>query len=147
MRQIWPQPERIEAPSMDIELQTELKPDYAHVCCRGPANADDILQAMEIAFLLAARKGRKAILFDLLDLTGEPFGTMDRYAGGTRIVELAREYGFDIAFAFLGNEPMVETERFCETVARNQGGRVRAFLNIDEAVGWFKKSTSAAEAP
>ncbi len=80
------------------------------------------------------------------DVTGEPFTTMERYELGVHGAELQRGIGRGIAFAVVGNEPMVDPERFAETVGRNRGAHVRVFTDIDDAVEWVENAAAGAEA-
>ena len=70
---------------------------------------------------------------------------MDRYDAGVRGAELQREIGRGIAFAVVGNEPMIDPKRFAETVGKNRGANVRVFTDIDEAVDWIEQSAAEAE--
>ena len=124
---------------MDLEIQTELKPKYAQVRCRFIFKIDVILEAYERAFQFAASEGRKAVLVDIRDVTGEPLTTRERFRAGEHVAELQRGLGRGIAFAVVGNEPMVDSRRFAETVGRNRGANARVFTDIDEAVDWIEK--------
>jgi hypothetical protein len=125
---------------MDIEVQTELKPKYAHFQCRGTFNADAMLQMYERAFQFASSERRNAVLFDMRGMTGEPFTVMERYRAGEHIAELQKGIGAGIAFAAVGNAPMIDPQKFAETVGVNRGGNGRAFLDIDEAVDWIENT-------
>ncbi len=122
---------------MGIEVLTELKPEYARVACRGVLDVDEFWTVVERAFRFADSEGRKAVLVDIRNLTGKPFTTMDRYAGGKLVAELQRGCGSGIAFGLVGNEPMIDLRKFAETVATNRGALGRVFTDIDEAVDWF----------
>ncbi len=130
---------------MDNEIQTELQPKYAHVHCRFTYSLDAVLDAFEHSFQFAASEGRKAVLFDMRDVTGEPFNTMDRYDAGVRGAELQRGIGRGIAFAVVGNEPMIDPKRFAETVGKNRRANVRVFTEIDEAVEWIEQTAARRE--
>ena len=116
------------------------------VRCRSTVRADAVLDGFVRAFQFAASEGRKAVLFDMRDVTGEPFTTMERYELGVHGAELQRGIGRGIAFAVVGNEPMVDPERFAETVGRNRGAHVRVFTDIDDAVEWVENAAADAEA-
>jgi len=127
--------------NMDIGFETELKSKYVQVQFRGTFDADAMLQMFERAFQLAASEGRSAVLVDVRDMTGE-FSTMDRFSVGAHIAELQQGIFRGIAFAAVGNEPLVDPQRFAETVGRNRGADARVFTDIDEAVDWVEKKSS-----
>jgi hypothetical protein len=131
---------------MDIEIQTELKPKYALVRCRFTFKIDAFLEVCERAFQFTASEGRKAVLVDIRDVTGEPFTTTERYRTGERVAELQRGTGKGIAMVVVGNEPMIDPMRFGETVGKNRGANGQVFTDIDEAVEWIEKVAADAGA-
>lgn len=119
---------------MSIEFQVAVQPLYALVNCQGTFESDVLLNLWADIFAAAINTDRKAILVDVRELTGTPPNTMERFDHGARVSELQRELGPDIAFALVGNEPMVDPERFAEVVATNRGALARVFTEFDEAV-------------
>ena len=123
---------------MSIVLQVELKPNYVYLRCRGAFRSDALLDVWESAFRAAIDEGRKAVLVDLRDWEGAPLTTIERYEQGVRIAEVQQRVGLAILIAVVGHEPLVDPERFGETVSKNRGGFGAVFTDIDEAVNWIE---------
>ena len=88
-----------------------------------------------------ARDKVKKVLFDGRTITGEP-ETMERFYYGKFAAQAVEEFsdrGVSCAtqFAYLLKEPVLEPRRFGETVAVNRGMFVKAFDNLECALGWL----------
>lgn len=96
---------------------------------------------LEILDAVARHKTEK-ILFDGRELKGEP-DTIERFLYGKfaaqSVVRDIRERGLRFApqFAYVLQEPVLDPQRFGETVAANRGMWVKAFDNIEDALGWL----------
>src|SRR5438045_2891032 len=110
---------------MNIFVTTEVHPTYVRLDCRGVFDLNSALMVLDQAFDLAARETRDAVLIDARELEGAPT-TMDRYHWGVQIAE-RNAAGARIRIAVVGSEPIIDAERFGETVAINRGGLGRAF--------------------
>lgn len=124
---------------MSIDLQIELKPNYVHLHCRGAFRSDALLEVWESAFRVAIDEGRKAVLVDLRDLEGAPPTTVERYEQGVRFAEAQQRFGLGILIAVVGHEPLVDPEKFGETVGKNRGGFGAVFTDIEKAVDWIEE--------
>jgi hypothetical protein len=123
---------------VSIDLQVELKPNYVHLHCRGAFRFDALLEVWESAFRVAIDEGRKAVLVDLRGLEGAPPTTIERYEQGVRFAEVQQRFGLGILIAVVGHEPLMDPEKFGETVGKNRGGFGAVFTDIDEAVDWIE---------
>jgi hypothetical protein len=121
-----------------IEIRTELKANYARVCCRGSFDYDSFLEMFHNAFEFAAEEGKLAVLADLRGLVGEAPSVGERYDIGVGVAQLQREIGNGILMAVTGNEPLIDPDRLGEIVARSHGAFVGVFTEIDEAVEWIE---------
>jgi hypothetical protein len=126
---------------VSIDLQVELKPNYVHLHCRGAFRFDSLLEVWEDAFRVAIDAGRKAVLVDLRGLEGAPLTTIERYEQGVRVANVQQRFGLGILIAVVGYEPLVDPEKFGETVGKNRGGFGAVFTDIDEAVDWIEGVT------
>src|SRR4249920_2880081 len=96
---------------------------------------------LEILDAVARHKTEK-ILFDGRELKGEP-DTIERFLYGKfaahAVVSDIMERGLPFApqFAYVLQEPVLDPQRFGETVAANRGMWVKAFDNIEDALGWL----------
>lgn len=67
---------------------------------------------------------------------------MERYGVASRNAKLfTKRFGTDessgVRFAFVGNEPFIEPERFAATVAVNRGVQMKATTDLQEALDWL----------
>ena len=83
----------------------------------------------------------KRVLIDGRAVTGDP-RTMERFYYSEFAAQTVAQYGergvsFSTPFAYVLREPVLEPERFGETVAVNRGLCLKAFDNVEEALEWL----------
>ena len=110
------------------------------------ATGDFSLEEAQRTFveMLDAAGGHKTerILFDGRELKGDP-GTIQRFLYGEfaayTVAKYAREHGLRRRpqFAYVLQEPVLDPQRFGETVAVNRGMWVKAFDNLEDALEWL----------
>jgi len=96
-----------------------------------------------------ARYQVKKVLFDGRRITGNP-ESMERFYYGEFAAQAVIEYSErgvprTTQFAYVLEYPVLDPGRFGETVAVNRGMRVKAFDNLDDALGWL--GTAPANKP
>jgi hypothetical protein len=84
----------------------------------------------------------KRVLFDGRTMTGNP-RTMERFyycefAAATAAQHKTRGASGATRFAYVLKEPVLDPEKFGETVAVNRGMLVKAFDNLEEALAWLE---------
>jgi len=81
----------------------------------------------------------KRVLFDGRPITGKPT-TIERfyYCEFAAVASQSKTPG--IRFAYALKEPVLDPDRFGETVAVNRGMLVKAFDNPEEALAWLETS-------
>jgi hypothetical protein len=90
-----------------------------------------------------ARQKTVKILFDGRELKGDPT-TIQRFLYGEFVAHtvvkglIAREVHYAPQFAYLLQEPVLDPQRFGETVAINRGMWVQAFDHLEDALGWLE---------
>lgn len=91
----------------------------------------------------AARHQTEKILIDGREIQGEPdiiqrffYGTFVAHAVATYIAE--RGVPRAAQFAYVLHEPVLDPQRFGETVATNRGMWMKAFDNLKDAREWLK---------
>jgi hypothetical protein len=100
---------------------------------------------LEILDAVARHKTEK-ILFDGRELKGEP-DTFERFLYGKFAADavvsdiIERRLSFAPQFAYVLQEPVLDPQRFGETVATNRGMWVKVFDNIEDALGWLISTT------
>ena len=124
---------------MGIQFEVDVRPDYIYLSCTGVFSNDDLLYVYEKGLTIAEDKKLIAILIDIRVLGGEPPSTMQRFTLGEAVPRLQLEHSSRICLVLVGDEPMIDPERFGETVAVNRGATGKAFTDIDEAVTWLEK--------
>jgi hypothetical protein len=119
--------------------------DYLYVTANGTFSLDEAQRSfLEMLESLARFKLTK-VLFDGRMLVGEPQMIERFYYGefAARSVASFASRGVSVAtrFAYVLVEPMLDPERFGETVAVNRGLRVRAFDNLEAARAWLEAAS------
>lgn len=115
--------------------------DYVYVTATGEFSLDDAQRSfLEMLESVAVAKPTK-VLFDGRMLIGEPEMIERFYYGefAARSVASFASRGVSLAtrFAYVLEEPMLDPDRFGETVAVNRGMIVRAFDNLEAARAWL----------
>ncbi len=95
---------------------------------------------LEVIDAVARNKCEK-VLFDGRELKGEP-ETIERFYYGEFAAQAVARYtkrGVSRVpqFAYVLEEPVLDPRRFGETVAANRGMFVKAFDNLEDALGWL----------
>jgi len=85
--------------------------------------------------------GRWKMLIDGRALSGE-LSTTDRYSLGKVVADenaaiAARDAGRQVRVALVGNPPLIDRDRFGETVARNRGAAVKVTYDLESAYRWL----------
>jgi len=82
------------------------------------------------------------VLFDGRRIAGNP-QPMERFYYGEFVAEAWRGVLPQVpTFAYVLEHPVIDPERFGETVARNRGMIVKAFDDLEDALGWLGKSSA-----
>ena len=126
---------------MEIKFKTEVRPDYICLSCSGKFTVDAFLNVIKKGLKIAEDNEVLAILVDIRGLKGKPPSTMQRFAIGTAIPNMQRERAYLIYIAVVGDEPMIDSKRFGETVAINRGAFGKVFTDFNEAKAWLKDRT------
>jgi hypothetical protein len=90
-----------------------------------------------------ARHKTEKIILDGRELKGDP-NTIQRFLYGEFAAHAVARYIIErgvpraLQFAYLLQEPVLDPQRFGETVAVNRGMWVKAFDNLEDALGWLR---------
>lgn len=123
---------------MSVKSETIVMPAYVCLRCTGKcSSAFDLKKVFQSAMDAARESQRAKVLIDANSVKGE-LSTLDRYEGASFLSELILQKPIKItAIAIAGKEPLIDTTRFGETVARNRGVNGRVFLDLNEAMEWL----------
>ena len=118
-------------------------PGWLRVIATGEFSLEEAKRTvLEILDAVARHKTAK-ILFDGREIKGDPV-TIERFFYGEFVARAVARYIIESdvprspQFAYVLQEPVLDPQRFGETVALNRGMRVNAFDNVDDALGWLK---------
>jgi len=125
---------------MPIEFDKKLRRYYAEVTCRGEYSTAEVLEILSDTIDYAADNGREAALLDATAMTGNP-DTMQRYELGRKGAEMQLGKPTLVAMAIVGRQPLIDPERFGETVALNRCAVVKVFEDHDAAVHWLEHTS------
>jgi hypothetical protein len=126
-----------------MDIIVEIHPESGYLL--GSVMGEFSLQEAKRTFLemleAVARHQVKKVLFDGRRLTGDP-ETLERFYYGKFAADAVLQFkdrGVSPAtqFAYVLQEPVLDPQRFGETVAVNRGMLVKAFDNLEDALGWL----------
>jgi hypothetical protein len=95
---------------------------------------------LDIVGAVSENKSEK-VLVDGRELSGDP-RKIERFFYGDFAAQMYRDLIKIITsrapvFAYVLQEPVLDPQRFGETVAKHRGMLVKAFDNLDDALGWL----------
>ena len=117
-------------------------PVFVRLSCRGRYTRVSLSKVIDQAFDVAIVKSKKAVLVDVLDVTGTPPEIFDRYQLGVGAARSQREKAVLVTIAVVGSAPMIHPKKLGETVFLNRGGIGKVFTGLDEAVAWLERGDS-----
>jgi hypothetical protein len=126
--------------AMSIKITSE--PKFLHAVVTGEFSLEES-QKIFLELLNAVKMYRSTrVLFDGLGITGEP-ETMERFFYcdfiASSILDLRKSGDFALPwFAYVFKKPVLDPDKFGETVALNRGMIVKIFDNIGEAIDWLQ---------
>src|SRR4051794_19334297 len=127
---------------MSMILETHAEPGFLHAEVAGNFSLEEAKRTFREMLDAVARHGVKKVLFDGRKLTGNPT-TMERFYYGEFVADSVTRLG-DLGvspatqFAYVLTEPILDPRRFGESVAVNRGMFVKAFDNLEDALGWLR---------
>lgn len=128
---------------MKAEFTFEVKPKFVRVKFDGDFESDVLFDSWANIFDTTRKINRNGVLVDLLDMTGKPPDTLQRFEHGARVAKLQWGIGAGIALAVVGNEPIVDPGRFAEVVGANRGAYAKVFTDTQKAEDWLSEAAEA----
>src|SRR5689334_15841710 len=126
---------------MTLTVQLEPRKHYLRAKVSGAYSLRAAQDAYDQVVKAAVAQGQTRVLIDASGITGVP--TQDeRYMLGLFVAAeqrmLAAEApGISVQVAVFGHRPLIDPERFAETVAVNRGAKVKVSEQLDEALAWL----------
>ncbi|MFL6235843.1 MAG: hypothetical protein ACJ76N_22120 [Thermoanaerobaculia bacterium] len=129
---------------MSMILETRAEPGFLHAEVVGNFSLEEAKRTFQELLEAVARHGVKKVLFDGRKLIGNPT-TMERFYYGEFVANSVTRLGDRgvspaTQFAYVLTEPILDPRRFGESVAVNRGMFVKAFDNLEDALGWLRIS-------
>jgi hypothetical protein len=126
---------------MSMLLQIHPESGLLNVVATGKFSLEEAKRTfLQMVQAIALHKSKK-VLFDGRQLTGNP-KTIERFyygkfAAQTVLASVEQGVSAALPFAYVLREPVLDPERFGETVAVNRGMNVKAFHSPEEALQWL----------
>ena len=126
---------------MSMRIEMSLDSDLLRVQATGEFSLEEAKRTFLEIMEGLALQGTKRVLIDGRTITGDP-ETIERFYYGEFAAQTVVRYevrGVSPAtpFAYVLREPVLDPEKFGETVAVNRGMRVKVFDNPEEALEWL----------
>jgi hypothetical protein len=128
-----------------MSMRQEMRPDgdLLMVCAAGEFSLEEAKRIFLEMMEAAARHGSKQVLLDGRTITGNP-KTIERFFYGEFAAQTVAQHqtrtpSTATRFAYVLREPVLDPQKFGETVAVNRGMDVRAFDSLEEALRWLAK--------
>jgi hypothetical protein len=123
---------------MSIDVDISVETDYVCLRCTGTYPLSEVKRLYQSAIDAALEHHKSKVLIDANGLTGK-IPTMERFSSSVFLAEqiVGRAFGKIGRFAVVGQEPLIDEERFGETVAINRGVNAKAATSLDEAISWL----------
>ena len=125
---------------MSLMIDVIVEEDFLRLRCSGHCSLADVTKVYSQVVSAALEHDRSRVLIDAILVDGE-LTTMERYASSEFIASDIRQraLGKITRIAVCGREPLIDPQRFGETVAVNRGVNAKASTDVNEAVAWLRQ--------
>ena len=126
---------------MAIQVKDEVHSSHLKVLLVGDFDVADVPVTADRIIESCAKHQKEKVLVDVMGLEGNP-NFMERFTLSTVFAakylkaRVAKEVP-SCLFAVVGKHPLVDPQRFEETVAKNRGTPVKTFTDMKEALMWL----------
>jgi hypothetical protein len=132
-----------------VHTRHEAHPTHLVVVATGSFDLESAAVVAREAIDAAQALGVEKILVDCRSVAGT-LSTIERFAYANLVAERHARYlaasGRHLRVAYVGREPLIDPERFTETVAVNRGALVKMTTDLEEALAWLGVSAAQAGA-
>jgi hypothetical protein len=121
-----------------LDIKLIIADDHLLLIANGNYSLPEANHLFKQAIDKAVLYNRHKILIDVTNVTGSiPY--IDRFYYSKNLAEYSINNSFNKAnsIAVVGKEPIVDKDRFGETVAVNRGLNVRVFTDMEDATMWL----------
>lgn len=128
----------MEHGNMSMKLQITAEDFFLRVCVSGIFSLANANKACVEMFKAVEQHKAMEVLVDCRHLAGSP-STMERFEhsefGAARMIDFS---AWITRFAYVGMPPLIDPQKFGETVAVNRGVKIKVFTNIEDALRWLE---------
>ena len=128
---------------MNVDYLLIIEPAFVRLRYASEYSKEAMLTIIEDGLEAAAVNGKGGVLFDVSAMSGEPPGILERFFIGVMGAKAQRRRKPLVKMAVYGKEPMVDPQRFGETVALNRYALVKVCTRVDEAIRWLTEDDDA----
>ncbi|MEA3193343.1 MAG: hypothetical protein QOD26_1676 [Betaproteobacteria bacterium] len=126
---------------MTLTVDIESRKHYLVATVSGAYSLRGAQDAYDRAIRAALPLGHTRVLIDARGVSGAP-SQDERYSLGLFVAAeqrllAARTPSLEIQVAVCGHRPLIDPDRFAETVAVNRGAKVKVSERLDEALAWL----------
>ncbi|MDF0668594.1 MAG: hypothetical protein P0119_21300 [Nitrospira sp.] len=126
---------------MSIRSAIRIESDFLNVEAMGKFSLAEAKRNFVEILEAIARHNTKRVFFDGRKLVGKP-ETMERFYYGEFVVRAIRDFAQrgvspSTQFAYVLREPVLDPQKFGETVAVNRGILLKAFDKPEDALRWL----------
>lgn len=124
---------------MKIRYEVKKAADHTRVDAAGEFDVADARQVLAAAIEAALSHQHRKILVDCRQVTGAP-NTLQRFELAESVTRFYHQErgAVVIRVAIVGVEPLVDPDRFGQTVAQNRGLPVKITTRMEEALSWLE---------
>lgn len=122
---------------MNPDCRIENRSDYLLVTYTGSFDEDRVLDIIANAVENVLENGKSGVLVDVTGMHGPTPNVFERFNIGSRVADLQRSKKKLIKIGVYGKEPIIDPNRFAETVALNRYGLVKVSTEWPEIENWM----------
>ena len=124
---------------MSPTFKIDVKQKYIHVIVSGTFSLVGYKSIFDTTLSECIKNNKSIIFFDLRTAEGD-ISLFERYDLAVYFAKVSREHPitFKVKVALVGFPPIIDPNRFGETVARNRGVNVMVTTDIDVAYRWLQ---------
>lgn len=128
-------------PGLTISLRVDRDRQLLNVVYSGPFDLSDAQRTFHDILAALAEHKLKRVLVDGRQITGD-LQPLERFYYSKYVADAVAQAvnrnKIEVpSFAYVLQEPVLDPNRFGETVAVNRGMRIKAFDNLKQAEGWL----------
>ena len=124
---------------MSSKFNLDVKENYIHVTVSGTFSLAAYKSIFETTLSECVKNKKSIMFFDLRTAEGH-ISIFERFDLAVYFAKVSREHPitFKVKVAFTGFPPIIDPDRFAQTVARNRGVNINVTTDIDEAFRWLQ---------